>query len=56
MATRNIKTPGEQAPEETTEAVQPEAQQPSALPHVADIDPTKLTKSVLTQSGWVCPA
>jgi hypothetical protein len=54
MATRNIKTPGEQAPEETIQ--EPKAEQPSGLPRASDIDPTTITKSVLTQDGWVCPA
>lgn len=54
MATRQIKTPGEQAPEATP--VEPTAEQPSGLPRASDIDPTTITKSVLTQDGWVCPS
>lgn len=56
MATRSIKTPGEltQAPEETPQTQATE--QPSALPRASDIDPTTITRSVLTQDGWVCPA
>ena len=55
MATRNIKTPGEvQAPVETPQ--EPTAEQPSGLPRASDIDANTITKSVLTQDGWVCPA
>lgn len=55
MATRKIKTPGEvQAPDETP--VEPTAEQPSGLPRASDIDPTTITRAVLTQGGWVCPA
>ena len=60
MATRKIKTPGEatEAPEVITEqAQQPQAPEAatSGLPRASDIDPTKITRSVLTQDGWVCP-
>lgn len=55
MATRKIKTPGEvvEAPEQSAPI---EAEQPSALPRACDIDPNTITRSVLTQDGWVCPA
>lgn len=57
MATRNIRQPGDQvpkAPEETPQ--EPTTEQPSGLPRASDIDPTTITRSVLTQDGWVCPA
>lgn len=58
MATRKIKTPGEVVEEQIApiEAEQPTNEQPSALPRACDIDPTTITRSVLTQDGWVCPA
>jgi len=62
MATRKIKTPGEtsQEPEETSPATEVAAQAvqavDGALPLESDIDPKTITRSVLTQSGWVCPA
>lgn len=58
MATRKIKTPGEsvQEPEDETPQTLPEPVQESDLPRASDIDPTTITQSVLTQSGWVCPA
>lgn len=45
--------PGDTPVEEEAKAVEVE---PSGLPRAADIDPTTLTKSVLTADGWVCPA
>jgi len=55
MATRNIKTPGDApAPVETPQ--EPTTERPSGLPRASDIDPTTITRSVLTQDGWVCPA
>jgi hypothetical protein len=59
MATRNIRQPGDQtpkAPEETPGEAAEASQAPSALPALEDIDPTRITRSVLTQGGWVCPA
>ncbi len=58
MATRKIKTPGEsvQEPEDTTPQTLPEQVQASELPRASDIDPFTITRSVLTQDGWVCPA
>lgn len=60
MATRKIKTPGEvEAPEADTpqtEQAEVPAEQSSGLPLLSDIDPTTITKAVLTQGGWVCPA
>lgn len=59
MATRKIQMPGElaqQAPEETTQAQQELQPAATELPALADIDATKLTRAVLTQGGWVCPA
>jgi hypothetical protein len=61
MATRNIKTPGEAkpGPEDTTPPVDAAPVAPKvegALPLESDIDPKTITRSVLTQSGWVCPA
>jgi hypothetical protein len=54
---RTIKTPGEapQAEEQppVVKAVEPS---PSGLPRLEDIDPTKISRSVLTTGGWVCPA
>jgi hypothetical protein len=56
---RIIKTPGT-APEadkplEPVQAVESAAQEPSGLPKAEDIDPTKISRAVLTTSGWVCP-
>ncbi len=28
----------------------------SKLPHPSTVDPTKITSSVLTSQGWICPA
>lgn len=59
MATRNIRQPGDQtpkAPEETLGEAAESKQAPSTLPALEDIDPTRITRSVLTQGGWVCPA
>jgi hypothetical protein len=58
MATRKIKMPGEVSPEvePTAPAVEQEQPAPSALPLASDIDPFTITRSVLTQQGWICPA
>lgn len=59
MATRNIRQPGDQvpkAPDETPAEAAEVNPAPSALPAMEDIDPTRITRSVLTQGGWVCPA
>lgn len=61
MATRKIKTPGEtvEAPEADntpTPSEEPVQANDSALPLESDIDPKQITRSVLTQSGWICPA
>lgn len=49
------QVPGD-APEPEQVEDQPAAPEPSGLPRACDIDPTTLTKSVLTADGWVCPA
>ena len=46
MAKKPVQVPGEQA----------EAPEAGGLPDIADIDPTKITRSVLTKQGWICPA
>lgn len=56
MATRNIRQPGDKTPKAPDETPAEANQAPSALPALEDIDPTKITRSVLTQGGWVCPA
>jgi len=59
MATRTIKTPGVSAPEQAEQPAQVVAEQSepvNALPRASDIDPFTITKAVLTQDGWVCPA
>lgn len=54
--------PPRKAPQVPGDAPEPEPQiedqpaPPAALPRACDIDPTTLTKSVLTADGWVCPA
>ena len=58
MAKKPVQVPGD-TPEEETTAPTLDAEQPTAeagtLPHIDDIDPTTLSRSVLTQQGWVCP-
>lgn len=62
MARKPIQTPGDQpadAPEVAVEQQAPaqaEAPEAAGLPDISTIDPTKITRSVLTQQGWVCPA
>lgn len=61
MAKKPVQVPGEQAdaPEAAAvqaEPVQADAPEAGGLPDIADIDPTKITRSVLTKQGWVCPA
>lgn len=60
MATkRTPQIPGEAPADEPqldeTLAATPQ-DEPSALPRAADIDATQLSRAVLTQDGWVCPA
>ena len=46
----------EQPTDTTLEPMQAEAPAQPELPRAADIDATKINRSVLTQDGWVCPA
>jgi hypothetical protein len=46
----------EQPTDTTLEPIQAEEPVQAELPRAADIDPTKISRSVLTQDGWVCPA
>lgn len=47
MAKKPVQVPGA-TPEQAPKA--------GGLPDIADIDPTKISRSVLTKQGWVCPA
>ena len=56
MAKKPVQVPGDTPEEETTALTLDEPQaEASALPHIDDIDPKTLSRSVLTQQGWVCP-
>jgi hypothetical protein len=46
----------EQQPDEALAATPQDEPVQSALPRACDIDATKISRSVLTQDGWVCPA
>jgi len=56
MAKKPVQVPGDTPAEETTA---PTLDEPKAeagtLPHIDDIDPKTISRSVLTQQGWVCP-
>ena len=56
---RTIKTPGSapeaDTPQEPVQAAEAAEQAPSSLPKAEDIDPTQISRAVLTASGWVCP-
>ena len=63
MATKKpVQVPGDQpseAPEvaaQQPEAAPTEAPEVAGLPDISTIDPTKITRSVLTRQGWICPA
>lgn len=62
MAKKPVQVPGatpEQAPDAAAEqpkATPEQAPKAGGLPDIADIDPTKISRSVLTKQGWVCPA
>ncbi len=56
MAKKPVQVPGDTPAEETTAPTLDEPQaEASTLPHIDDIDPKTLSRSVLTQQGWVCP-
>ena len=56
MAKKPVQVPGDTPEEETTALTldEPKAEA-SILPHIDDIDPKTISRSVLTQQGWVCP-
>jgi hypothetical protein len=41
---------------EKTTKVKAATKAPGELPDESDIDPTKISRAVLTKQGWVCPA
>lgn len=56
MAKKPVQVPGYTPAEEATAPTLDEPQaEASTLPHIDDIDPKTLSRSVLTQQGWVCP-
>lgn len=72
MTKRTPRVPGEPADESTEQTAEQVAESvdvgvPAAvvaapapsgskLPHPSTVDPTKITSSVLTSQGWICPA
>lgn len=56
MAKKPVQVPGDTPEEETAAPTLDEPQaEASTLPHIDDIDPKTLSRSALTQQGWVCP-
>lgn len=59
MAKKPTQVPGapaESTPQDSEQQAAPTGADGKELPNADDIDPTNISRSVLTKQGWVCPA